>query len=69
MTPPVEGKRSFPSPSGSGCHGYASCHLTPSARRPPIMNQRSDEKRNWIPMILWSCEKMYFPRKVVGPWS
>ena len=22
----------------------------------------------WIPITLWSCEKMYFCQKGVGPW-
>jgi hypothetical protein len=24
---------------------------------------------NWMPMTLWSWEKMYFVQKLVGPWS
>ena len=43
-----------------GCPGKPSCHRIIMARLPPMRRKIRLISRNWIPMILWSVEKMYF---------
>ncbi len=44
--------------------GKASCQRTASASAPPTISMSSVVKRNWMPMTLWSVEKMYFRTKL-----
>src|SRR5262245_27639957 len=37
------------------------------AMKPPRIMNRKLTNMNWMPMILWSWEKMYFVQKLVGP--
>ena len=48
---------------GTGCFGslgQASCQRISIASSPPMTKKISPMNRNWMPMILWSTEKMYF---------
>src|SRR5262245_42417864 len=49
--------------TGTSAFGQPSCVRTPRARKPPRSRKMIPVNRNWMPMILWSCEKMYFCRK------
>jgi hypothetical protein len=48
--------------------GQASCQRMSMASSPPTTKNMSPRKRNWMPMILWSMEKMYFLRKPISGW-
>jgi len=50
--------------------GQAIWMRTKSARMPPMKRKIMAENRNWMPMILWSSEKMYLRRKLSSwPWA
>ena len=63
MMPP--GIRASPSqfdrnPIGNGLPGNANCHRINIIRQKPKNKNTSDVRPYWIPMTLWSVEKMYF---------
>ena len=53
-----------PPKNGMSDQGKASCQRTPSASAPPTISISIVVKRNWMPMTLWSVEKMYLRRKL-----
>ena len=44
--------------------GQASCQRTAKASAPPTISMIMVVNRNWMPMILWSVEKMYLRTKL-----
>jgi hypothetical protein len=46
--------------TGSGCPGYASCQRISIIRQKPKSRKTSAVTVYWMPMTLWSTEKMYF---------
>jgi hypothetical protein len=53
-------------PKGMGRPGHASCQRISIASSPPTSRKKRLKKRNWIPMTLWSEEKMYFRMKDIS---
>jgi len=51
-------------PPGIGFPGKPSCQRICIASNPPKSRKNKLTNRNWIPMILWSVEKMYFRMKL-----
>jgi len=47
-----------------GLPGKPSCHRICIASNPPTNRKKRLTNKNWIPMILWSVEKMYFWTKL-----
>ena len=53
-------------PPGIGLPGKPSCQRICIASSPPTSRNNRLTNRNWMPMILWSVEKMYFCQKLMG---
>lgn len=59
---------SMPPNTGIGVPGLANCQRMAIIRQNPKKRKAREVMPYWIPMILWSVEKMYFRQNPSSSW-